>query len=109
MDLSNLNVGDRVVTQNDTIGIIKRITPTGRIVVDFGNYESRFGKDGWELGNGSVWFKTRIDPLTTEREQKILDAKTIRLCIKYFDTHHNLLTPEKAMLIMQILKGEDNE
>ena len=103
-DVSDLKVGDEVITNWDTIGVVKRITPTGRIVVDFGNYEVRYGKDGQELGNESVYYKANIRLLTPEKKQELEDIKTIRLCIKYFDLHHDLLTVEKAIRIVEILK-----
>ena len=107
-DVSDLKVGDEVITNWDTIGVVKRITPTGRIVVDFGNYEVRYGKDGQELGNESVYYKANIRLLTPEKKQELEDMKTIRSCIKYFDLHHDLLTVKKAIKIVEVLKGYDN-
>lgn len=99
-------VGQRVVNNRDQIGIIKRITPSGMIVVSYGKYETRYRKDGWATGNESVYYKTFIRPLTEEKEKKIKEDRLIWNCIFYFDNNHNLLTAEKAKKILEILGVE---
>ena len=102
-DISKCEVGDKVVTDRDHIGTIIRITPTGRIVVSFGNYEARYGKDGWELGKGSVFYKSRIVPLTAEKEKQLEEQAMVRKCISLFEKKEKQLTSDKAKKIIEIL------
>ena len=102
------SVGDNVVTDKDTIGVVKRVTPTGRVVVSFmnGRYEQTFRPDGWEVGNDSVYYKSRIEPLTEERYEEIYKKHMIQKCRRMFDKAK--LTPEQAKKIMEILEDKDD-
>ena len=109
----NYSIGEKVVTNNDCIGIIKRITPTGRIVVSFndGRYDATYRPDGWETGNDHVWSKSFIQPLTDEKCKEISDKISIRQCERLFDK--TKLSADQARRILEILvetkSGEDED
>lgn len=98
------SVDERVVTNHDCIGTVLRITPTGRVVVDFGTYKETYRPDGSSFSN-DVWNHDYIHPLTPEREQKIREGRTIRYCIRRFrDTQ---LSYKQAQAILMILEEND--
>ena len=98
-------VGDKVVTNGDSIGKVVRFTPSGKyVVVDFGTYSCKFRtSNGWEPG-ADVYSAAYIKPLTPEKEKEILDKEKVRACIRMFSSHEKTLSPEKAEKIMSILE-----
>ena len=107
--MSEFEVGQKVINDRGAIGVIKRISPKGLITVNYGKYETRYGKDGWETGKDSIFYKTYIKPATEEDEKRIVENLLIRECIRYFDRHCDLLTGEKAKRILEILKDDDDQ
>jgi hypothetical protein len=72
-----LKEGDRVAVEagrnipDYQLGTIKRITPTGQIVVTLGSTDCRFNAEGWEMGN--TGFRRRsFGPVTDEIRVSIM-------------------------------------
>ena len=108
MDEHKFSVGQLVVTTNDSIGTVKRITPTGRVVVRFeSGYEETYRKDGSAFSN-DIWSYERIVPLTDERLRQIYEKETVKKCRKMFE--ETKLTYDQAVRILEILcpNGDDN-
>ena len=104
------HVGDRVYIEGGqivSIGVVKRITPTGRIRVDFGTYEATFNKSGWLLG-ADIYSGNYIRHLTKEKEEKFANAALIRKCLEKFDHHRKKLTVMQAQEILKILEAEES-
>lgn len=109
MDEHKFAVGQQVITTNDSIGTVKRITPTGRVVVRFeSGYEETYRKDGSAFSN-NIWSHEWIVPLTDERLRQIRAKETIRKCRRVFE--ETKLTYDQAVHILEILcpNGDENE
>ena len=72
-DLSNIKAGDRVIVNTSagkTIKTVKRITPTGLIVIEWGLNTLTFYRDGHERG-GDIWHDKWIQPCPPDGEAKL--------------------------------------
>lgn len=102
-------VGEKVVSNSysnssKTIGTVIRVTQKRKdVVVDFGNYEETYNKDG-KSKNNEIWFRSYIEPLTPELEKEIYDNRLIRKCIKVFE--NSTLNADQAKKILEILENE---
>lgn len=110
MNNLNLKIGDKVI-RNDgnslptSIGIVVNITKKrGDYVVDYGNYKETYRYDGWERG-GDAWFKSYIQLLTPEIEERIRQVNLIRKCRDTFEKKKDL-TANQAEKILAILNNE---
>lgn len=102
-------VGDKVICK-DSVGTVIKITPKRKdITVDFENYTSVFGADGWT--HGDVWNMDHITKWTPEDQKKIDDASAIRRCRNLFDkaSMKKILTPDMAREIIKILTRKEGE
>jgi len=95
--LKSLNKGNKVAISNRgdwTIGIVEKITPTGKIVVaNINGYETTFDKHGY----GSLG---RIEPLTKEMIEERMRLKLVNE-IKNFDFKRLLL--DQALAVNELL------
>lgn len=93
----NVTVGDVVAVDNGytqlTITTVKRITPTGQIVVN--HHDMRFDKFGWEIG-GSAFRQRSVKTLTPQ-----IQAMAMRDKIKHVDW--NKVTDSEIMQIAELL------
>ena len=102
--MNAFGINDEVVNKNDEIGRIIRVTPTGRLVVEFeSGYRKSFRSDG-NICNNDVWSYDRIYPLTDATRKRIDDDRTVRKCQSRLRTAK--LTPEQARKILEILSDD---
>lgn len=109
----NLKVGDQacipaygMATGEYTRVIVKRITPTGRIVVANKNgQETTFDKWGRALG-GSKWHTSHLVELTDEMRET-----RIRIRIKSYVKHYEYskLNDDHMRKLYSVLKGFEDE
>lgn len=79
--IMKLNVGDKVIVHGrwneNHIGTVEKITPTGLIKVEGRTYY----EDGTQRG-GDTWSRSMITEVTPEAFQKFKDNETIRKAIR---------------------------
>jgi hypothetical protein len=92
--------GDRAVIQSNyglTLAVIQNVTPTGRIVTDYGG---KFAANGWEMGQSLS--PRQILPLTPELEEKLLRQNLLR---DIPETKWKKLATETLMEIKKLIDG----
>jgi hypothetical protein len=92
--------GDKAVIQGNyglTLVEIKNVTPTGRIVTDYGG---KFAANGWEMGQSLS--PRQILPLTPELEEKLLRQNLLR---DIPETKWKKLATETLMEIKKLIDG----
>lgn len=105
-DLRNAKVGDKVILStrfnDDKIVTIDKITPKGFLKVG----SSLFYTNGIERASG--WYTAHIRPATQEQIEKIEKKQFVKAVLNKL---HNLkdITYEKAVLVMKLLKEQENE
>jgi hypothetical protein len=95
------NPGDKAVIQSNyglTLAVIKNVTPTGRIVTDYGG---KFAANGWEMGQS--FSPRQILPLTPELEEKLLRQNLLR---DIPETKWKKLATETLMEIKKLIEGK---
>ncbi len=71
------DAGETVVVschlQRDKLGIITKITPSGIINVESGEFNIKFNSDGWQRGGGGYggWSKCRLKKSSIEKIEEI--------------------------------------
>jgi hypothetical protein len=93
--------GDRAVIQSNyglTLTVIKNVTPTGRIVTDYGG---KFAANGWEMGQSLS--PRQILPLTPELEEKLLRQNLLR---GIPETKWKKLSTNTLQEIKKLIEGE---
>lgn len=102
--LASLKVGDEVCyssyRSNYTISKVKKITPTGQIVLENGN---RFKEGVYRSGTGAWATLYRLKPVTEEIREKILRTKLINVI---GDTNLHGLTLQQLKDIYTIIRKE---
>jgi hypothetical protein len=106
-NLQNLKAGDKVVMGNrwgDRVTTVKRITPTGLIVVHGNNNtEYTFKKNGYERGGGE-WDALSIAEWTPEYDARIAaEEERIRLSRRIGNQKWNDLNNDQLRRIVAIL------
>ena len=110
--MDKFSVGDRVYTTSrldpPRVGTVSKITPTGRVVVEFKNrhgskYTMQFSKDGV---NGRGYSETIIRVLTPDLEEGIKQLLTLYEAKYLMQTQKGALTYEQAAGIVQILEPD---
>lgn len=110
MEQKNFKVGDRVVRNYNSnihkyIGTIIKITEKrGDIVVDYGHFQERYDRSGWEKGD-NYFYRSYITLLTPEIEEELRKEKVISECKQKMENIK--LTYERAVKILEILKDEE--
>lgn len=108
MDKLNVKVGDKVIYEYmgvERIVTISKITPTGRIKIDFD--DSQFNCYGDEIGRKDAWNHPFIREATSDDIERIDQKQTI---IKAYELCHTVetknITYEKALKIIEIFGNE---
>ena len=87
----------------ERITTVKRVTPTGRIKIDFN--DDQFNKYGSQMGDNDAWFRSHIRKATPEDIARISQKEII---IKAYELCHTVgtknLSYEKALRIIEILE-----
>jgi len=99
------NIGDKVVRNRKTFGVVTNISPKrGIVTVDFEGYKERYSSDGHQI---SRWHCGYIELLTPEVEQKVIDMESIQKCKSLWHDNARLLTGDQARRIIEILQEND--
>ncbi len=110
--MGKFNVGDRVYTTSrldpPRIGVVSKITPTGRINVEFKNrrgskYTMQFSKDGV---HGKGYWETFIRVLTSDLEEGIKQLITLHEAKYLMQDRRGSLTYEQARVIVKALEPD---
>lgn len=110
--MDKFSVGDRVYTTSRLdplrVGTVSRITPTGRVVVEFKNrlgskYTMQFSKDGV---NGRGYSETIIRVLTPDIEKGAEHLLTIQEARYLMTNYKEPLTYEQASAIVKALEPD---
>lgn len=110
MDVLNVKVGDEVIYNGggyfseDKITKVVKVTPTGRIRVEY-DKNIQFDKYGYEIGS-RAFNRSKIRKCTEEDKKEIIERDTIKECISLLNRSEKYLNYEKALRIIDILKGE---
>jgi len=100
-------IGDKVIRNYrsgylTSIGTVVNITKKrGDVVIDYGNYKETYTSNGWQRG-GDIWSRSRIQLLTPEIEEEILQGNLIKKCRDTFEKKKDL-TADQAERILEIL------
>lgn len=83
---------------------VKKVTPTGRIRVEY-SPSKQFDKYGWEIGS-NTWRRTNIEVPTAEKLQEVKKRIFIRKTIRQMQScEESNISYEQAVAIMKVLKG----
>ena len=109
IEQKNFKVGDRVVRNYNSnihkyIGTIIKITEKrGDIVVDYGHFQERYDRSGWQKSD-NCFYRSYINLLTPEIEEEIRKEKVINECKQKME--HTEITYERAVKILEVLEDE---
>lgn len=109
MEELKVKVGDKVlyhhwyITTTEAIATVTKVTPTGRIKIDF--CDTQFDKYGNQIGGRNSYGSSRISIPTEKDYKRIRENKAIS---KAESLMKNVkLTYEQAVRIIEILEGKN--
>ena len=111
IEQKNFKVGDRVVNNYHNggckkIGTIIKITEKrGDVVVDYGYFQERYDRTGWEKSD-NYFYRSHITLLTPEIEEELRKEEVINECKQ--EMEHTEITYEMAVKILEVFEDEEH-